>query len=160
MRESPKERSPWEGELDLLRQAGLLRTMPMVSGLPGRTVTVDGKRAINFSSNNYLGLAGHPHVISGAVEALREYGAGSTASRLIVGNLDIHRQLEACIAGWKGTEAALVFGSGYQANVGLLSSLVDEPDLIVSYELNHASIIDGCRLSKGKVAVYRHGDAN
>jgi 8-amino-7-oxononanoate synthase len=132
--------------------------MPAVSGLPGRLVNVNGIQAINFSSNNYLGLAGDPAVMDAAVEYTRRYGAGATASRHIVGNNEPHRELEAFIADWKGTEAALVFSSGYQANVGVLSCLMEEPDQIVSDELNHASIIDGCRLSKARVDVCPHLD--
>jgi 8-amino-7-oxononanoate synthase len=132
--------------------------MPVVCGIPGRLVNVNGIQAINFSSNNYLGLAGHPAVMDAAAEYTRGYGAGATASRLIVGNNEPHRELESFIADWKATEAALVFNSGYQANVGILSSLMTEPDQIVSDELNHASIIDGCRLSKAKVDVFPHLD--
>ncbi|MEW6529661.1 MAG: 8-amino-7-oxononanoate synthase [Thermodesulfobacteriota bacterium] len=148
----------WNKELDLLRDRDLYRSMPAVSGLPGRLVNVNGIQAINFSSNNYLGLAENPAVMDAAVEYTRRYGAGATASRLIVGNNEPHRELETFIAAWKGTEAALIFNSGYQANVGILSSLMEGPDQIVSDELNHASIIDGCRLSRAKVDVFPHLD--
>ncbi|MEW6114703.1 MAG: 8-amino-7-oxononanoate synthase [Thermodesulfobacteriota bacterium] len=148
----------WNKELDLLRDRDLYRSMPAVSGLPGRMVNVNGIQAINFSSNNYLGLAGSPAVMDAAMEYARRYGAGATASRLIVGNNEPHRELEAFIADWKNTEAALLFNSGYQANVGVLSCLMEEPDQIVSDELNHASIIDGCRLSRAKVDVFPHLD--
>jgi 7-keto-8-aminopelargonate synthetase-like enzyme len=124
--------------------------------MPGRIVTVNNTDVLNFSSNNYLCLAGHPDVIHAASDSAQHYGAGSTASRLIVGNNEIHRELESFIATWKGTEAALVFGSGYQANVGVLSALADRGDLIISDELNHASIIDGCRLSRAEVKIYPH----
>ena len=147
---------PWSHEIEELRERGLLRTMPLVNGMPGRIVTVNGRDVLNFSSNNYLGLAGHPDVIHAASDSAQHYGAGSTASRLIVGNTEIHRELESFIATWKGTEAALVFGSGYQANVGVLSALADRGDLIISDELNHASIIDGCRLSRAEVKIYPH----
>jgi 8-amino-7-oxononanoate synthase len=150
--------TPWTGELEELRRAELYRVMPSVEQMPGRTIAVNGKTAINFSSNNYLGLAGHPTVTQAFVDCVKRYGAGSTASRLIAGNTEPHRELESFIAGWKGTEAALVFGSGYQANVGILSSLACEGDLIISDELNHASIIDGCRLSKARVMIYPHLD--
>ena len=145
-------------EIDQLRNKDLHRVMPKISGLPGRMTVVDSIAAINFSSNNYLGLAGHPKVIQAAVEFTRDYGAGSTASRLIAGNTEPHRGLEYFIAQWKGTEAALVFGSGYQANVGILSSLMCEHDLILSDQLNHASIVDGSRLSRAAVKVYKHLD--
>lgn len=148
----------WRCEIEDIKRRGLYRTMPEMSGIPGRTGTVNGKQVLNFSSNNYLGLAGHPKVIQAVVDSALKYGAGSTASRLIAGNSDAHRELEAFIADWKGTEAALVFGSGYQANVGLLSSVVGNGDLIISDELNHASIIDGCRLSRAQVHVYPHLD--
>ncbi|HMK33873.1 MAG TPA: 8-amino-7-oxononanoate synthase [Desulfomonilaceae bacterium] len=151
---------PWNDELHDLRRRELYRTMPRITGLPGRLVTIDGCRVLNFSSNNYLGLAGHPDVVQALADSARVYGAGSTASRLIAGNTEIHRELERFIATWKGTEAAVLFGSGYQANVGVISSLMDKSDLIVSDELNHASIIDGCRLSRGQVIIYPHRDLN
>lgn len=148
----------WHMEIEELQSRGLLRVMPKMEGMPGRTGTVNGKQALNFSSNNYLGLAGHPAVIQAMVECTLQYGAGSTASRLIAGNGEAHRELEEFIAQWKGTEAALVFGSGYQANLGLLSTLTDAPDLIISDQLNHASIIDGCRLSLARAEIYPHLD--
>ena len=154
------EGSPWQLELEELRGRGLYREMPSISGLPGRLIAVEGRQVLNFSSNNYLGLAGHPAVIETGAEYIRRYGAGSTASRLIAGNHEAYRALESFIADWKGTEAALVFGSGYHANMGILSSLTDDRDLIISDELNHASIIDGCRLSRSSVKVYPHLDLN
>jgi 8-amino-7-oxononanoate synthase len=152
------DETPWTAELEKLRRAELYRVMPSVEQMPGRTIAINGRTAINFSSNNYLGLAGHPTVTKAFVDCVKRYGAGSTASRLIAGNTEPHRALESFIAGWKGTEAALVFGSGYQANVGILSALAGEGDLIISDELNHASIIDGCRLSKARVMIYQHLD--
>jgi 8-amino-7-oxononanoate synthase len=157
-RDSSSAASPWNADLEKLRERHLFREMPEVSGVPGRHIRVRGRTALNFCSNNYLGLAGHPSVISAAGEYASRYGGGSTASRLIAGNCEPHRQVESFIASWKGTEAALVFGSGYQANVGVLSSLMEKEDLIVSDELNHASIIDGCRLSRAAVAIYPHFD--
>lgn len=150
----------WREEIDELQKKDLYRVMPKIAGLPGRMTVVDRIAAINFSSNNYLGLAGHPKVIQAAVEYAIGYGAGSTASRLIAGNTEPHRGLEYYIAQWKGTEAAVAFGSGYQANVGVLSSLMCGPDLILSDQLNHASIIDGCRLSRATVKIYKHLDLN
>lgn len=158
MRAEQKLRSPWSMEIEELRSRGLFRAMPHMSGLPGRMGVVDDREVLNFSSNNYLGLAGHPRVIEALAQCAARYGAGSTASRLIAGNSEAHRELETFIADWKGTDAAMVFGSGYQANVGVLSSVVDESDLIVSDALNHASIIDGCRLSRAQVKVYPHLD--
>ncbi len=150
----------WAKELNDVKTRGLFRAMPSIAGPPGRKIFVDGREAINFSGNNYLGLAAHPEVIQGMVRYTELYGAGSTASRLIAGNTEAHRELESAIANWKGTEAAVLFGSGYQANVGILSSLVESSDLVISDELNHASIIDGCRLSRARVEIYPHLDMN
>jgi len=158
--DEPKPACPWSEELLQLSKSGLLRTMPVINGIPGPKVTVNGREVLNFSSNNYLGMAGHPAVVEAQGMTAARCGAGASASRLISGNSEAHRELEAFIADWKGTEAALVFGSGYQANVGVLSALAGREDLIVSDELNHASIIDGCRLSRAKVAVYPHLDLN
>lgn len=152
--------SPWTEEIDELRERGLFRTMPAVAGLPGRVVTVDGRPGLNFSSNNYLGLAGHPALVQAMTDTAASCGAGSTASRLISGTSEVYLELESFIAAWKATEAALVFGSGYQANVGILTALTDDRDLIVSDELNHASIVDGCRLSRARVIIYPHLDLN
>jgi len=150
----------WNSEIERLKRDDLYRVMPVVSGAPGRTIVVNGRHALNLSSNNYLGLAGHPRVVEALVEYTRKYGAGSTASRLMAGSNEPFRELESFIATWKQTEAALVFASGYQANVGILTSLVGHGDLIVSDELNHASIIDGCRLSRAAVQRYPHLDLN
>ncbi len=152
------DESPWTSELEELRRLELYRVMPPVGLMPGRTIMVHGRAAINFSSNNYLGLAGHTEIVQAFVDCVTHYGAGSTASRLIAGNTEPHRALETFIADWKGTDGALVFGSGYQANVGILSTLAGQGDLIISDELNHASIIDGCRLSKARVMIYPHLD--
>lgn len=152
--------SPWAKDLNDIKTRSLFRVMPSIAGPPGRKIFVDGREAINFSGNNYLGLAAHPEVIQGMVRYTELYGAGSTASRLIAGNTEAHRELESAIANWKGTEAAVLFGSGYQANVGILSSLVESSDLVISDEFNHASIIDGCRLSRARVEIYPHVDMN
>lgn len=157
---SSNSHSPWIEEIEEIKGRGLFRMMPAISGAPGRVITVDGRTALNFSSNNYLGLAGHPVLVQAMAETAALYGAGSTASRLIAGTSEAHRELESFIATWKGTEAALVFGSGYQANVGILTALTDSRDLIVSDELNHASIVDGCRLSRARVMIYPHLDLN
>jgi 8-amino-7-oxononanoate synthase len=146
-------------ELTRLEAAGLRRRMRPIDGPQSAEVVVDGRRAINFSSNNYLGLADQPLLLEAAAAAMREDGFGAGASRLIVGNLAPHRALEARIARWKNTEAALVFNSGYQANVGLVSALAGPDDVVFSDELNHASLIDGCRLSRARIVVYRHGDS-
>ncbi|HWP60188.1 MAG TPA: 8-amino-7-oxononanoate synthase [Candidatus Acidoferrales bacterium] len=145
-------------ELRALREAGLYRSLKRVQGEQGPTLMIEGRELLNFCSNNYLGLAGHPALCAAAKEAIDRYGCGSGASRLISGNLELHEQLEEKIAALKGTEAALVFNSGYQANTGLLSCLAGEGDTIFSDALNHASIIDGCRLTRARVVVYPHGD--
>jgi 8-amino-7-oxononanoate synthase len=145
-------------ELRALEENGLRRRMRPVDGRQAAEVVVDGRPAINFSSNNYLGLADHPVLIEAARRAMDASGFGAGASRLIVGSLEPHRALEARVAEWKGTEAALLFNSGYQANVGLVSALAGPEDVVFSDELNHASLIDGCRLSRARVVVYRHAD--
>src|SRR5688572_2223160 len=145
-------------ELEAIKRAGLHRQLRLVEGTQGPTLRVDGKEVINFSSNNYLGLADHPALRDAAKEAIDRYGCGAAASRLISGNMTLHEKLESSIAELKGTEAALVFNSGFQANTGILSTLVGEGDVILSGSLNHASIIDGCRQSRAKVIVYAHCD--
>jgi 8-amino-7-oxononanoate synthase len=151
---------PWLSELESLKKKNLYRVMPNVLGSPGRLVQIDDREALNFSSNNYLGLAGHPKIIQGMIQAARDYGVGATASRRIAGNCEAHRELESFIAQWKGVESSILFGSGYQANVGVLSCLMGPDDLIISDELNHASIIDGCKLSKSRVVIYPHSNLN
>jgi glycine C-acetyltransferase len=119
---------------------------------------VDGKEVINLASNNYLGLANHPKLKEAAIEAIRKYGAGSGAVRTITGTMDLHMKLERRIAAFKHTEACVVFQSGFTANAGTVSSILTPTDHIISDELNHASIIDGCRLSRAKIHVFRHRD--
>src|SRR5262247_3716841 len=145
-------------ELEALKEAGLYRSLRRIDGEQGPTLIVDGKEVLNFCSNNYLGLANHPALRAAAKEAIDRYGCGSGASRLISGNMTLHEELEDKIAELKGTEGALVFNSGFQANTGVIPVLVGKGDVILSDALNHASIIDGCRLSRAKVAVYRHCD--
>lgn len=147
-----------QDELENLKRASLYRRLRLIDGEQGPIVTVDGRKALNFCSNNYLGLANHPALCAAAKNAIDRYGCGSGASRLISGNMTLHEELERKIAELKGTEAALVFNSGFQANTGILSTLVGEGDVILSDSLNHASIIDGCRLSRAKVMVYAHCD--
>jgi 8-amino-7-oxononanoate synthase len=147
-----------EDELEDLKRASLYRRLRLIEGEQAPVVTVDGREALNFCSNNYLGLASHPALCAAAKEAIDRYGCGSGASRLISGNMTLHEELERKIAELKGTEAALVFNSGFQANTGILPTLVGEDDVILSDSLNHASIIDGCRLSRAKVVVYAHCD--
>jgi len=157
---SSNSHSPWHEEIEELQERGLFRTMTAVTGLPGRVININGWSSLNFSSNNYLGLAGHPDLVRAMTETAVACGAGATASRLISGTSEVHNELESFISTWKETEAALVFGSGYQANVGILTALTDGRDLIVSDELNHASIVDGCRLSRARVMIYPHLDLN
>ena len=147
-----------ETELQRLNEAGLYRRLRRVDGDQGPTLVLDGKEVINFSSNNYLGLANHPALREAAKDAIDRYGCGSGASRLISGNMTLHEELEAKLAELKGTEAALVFNSGFQANVGIISTLIGEGDAVFSDALNHASIIDGSRLSRAQVYVYGHAD--
>jgi 8-amino-7-oxononanoate synthase len=145
-------------ELERLRRAGLHRRLRPVDGPQDTWVTVDGKRALCLSSNNYLGLANHPAVHEAAAAAGRDFGYGAGASRLISGSMRIHHELEEALASFKGTEAAILFSSGYQANIGVISSLIGKDDEVFSDELNHASIIDGCRLSRARISVYPHCD--
>ncbi len=145
-------------ELEEVRSRNLYRRMKVVDGEQDATVRLDGREVLNLSSNNYLGLANHPALKEAAREALDRHGCGSGASRLISGNMTAHEELEARLARFKGTEAALVFNSGYQANVGIVATLAAKGDVVLSDALNHASIIDGCRLSRAAVSVYRHCD--
>ena len=143
-------------ELKNLRDKGLYRSLRRVEGDQGSMLFIDDREVINFSSNNYLGLANHPALRAAAKEAIDRYGCGSGASRLISGNMTLHEELEDKIAELKGTEGALVFNSGFQANTGVIPVLVGKGDVILSDALNHASIIDGCRLSRSEVVVYGH----
>jgi glycine C-acetyltransferase len=145
-------------ELQAIKQSSLYRRLRRVENDQGPTLMLDGREVVNFSSNNYLGIANHPALAEAAKEAIDRYGCGSGASRLISGNMTLHEELETKLATFKGTEAALVFNSGFQANTGILSTLAGEGDVIFSDALNHASIIDGCRLSRAKSIVYAHGD--
>jgi 8-amino-7-oxononanoate synthase len=149
-----------QAELESLRNKGLYRSLRCVEGDQAPTLLIDGREVINFSSNNYLGLASHPALREAAKVAIDRYGCGSGASRLISGNMTLHEELESKIAQLKGTEAALVFNSGFQANTGIIPVLVGEGDVILSDALNHASIIDGCRLARATIVVYGHCDLN
>jgi 8-amino-7-oxononanoate synthase len=145
-------------ELEEIRRQGLYRQLRHVEGEQGPTIILDGHEVLNLSSNNYLGLANHPALRAAAKEAIDRYACGSGASRLISGNMTPHLELEESIAKLKGAKAALVFNSGFQANVGLLSTLAGEGDVIFSDAMNHASIIDGCRLSRARTVIYPHCD--
>ena len=145
-------------ELAELERTGLRRWLPATSGGNGTMLTIAGKSAVNFCSNNYLGLADHPVLVEAAAAAMAEGGVGAGAARLVTGNLPLHRQLEADLALWTGTKTALLFNSGYHANIGVLGALAGPHDAIYSDAFNHASIIDGCRLSRAAVHVYPHAD--
>ena len=144
--------------LEELRERGLYRRLRLISGAQGPRVLLDGRSVLLLCSNNYLGLADHPRVRDAAAEAALRWGAGAGASRLISGNMAPHRQLEVRLAEFKGYESALLFGSGYLANLGAITALTRRGEVIFSDQLNHASIIDGCRLSRAETFVYRHGD--
>ena len=147
-------------EIRDLKKEGLYRELRTIQGEQDSSVVMDGKRVLMLSSNNYLGLANHPGLKKASIDAALCYGTGSGASRLISGNMGIHRTLEKELALFKGTDRALLFSSGYHANLGVISALAGEGDLILSDELNHASIIDGCRLSRAEVRVYKHANIN
>ena len=140
--------------LDELQELGLYRRMRMVSGPQGPRVVLDGKPVLLLCSNNYLGLADHPRVREAAADAAMRWGVGAGASRLVSGNMTMHRRLEERLAEFKGTEAALLFGSGYLANIGVVGALAGPGEVVFSDELNHASIIDGCRLARAETFVY------
>jgi glycine C-acetyltransferase/8-amino-7-oxononanoate synthase len=144
--------------LEELRDRGLYRRLRLISGPQGPRVTLDGRPVLLLCSNNYLGLADHPRVRGAAAEAAMRWGAGAGASRLISGNMQPHRSLEERLAAFKGYQSALLFGSGYLANTGTIAALAGEGEVVFSDELNHASIIDGCRLCRAEIFVYRHGD--
>ena len=148
----------FDEELKTLDKAGLYRRMVSLSSQSGPRATIDGRSVLLLASNDYLGLAAHPRMKARAQEAAANWGTGAGASRLISGNTILLDELEDCLARFKDTEAALVFNTGYMANVGLLQALAGHEDVIFSDELNHASIIDGCRLSRARVEVYPHRD--
>jgi len=141
-----------------LRESGLHRRMRLVESPQGPRVTLDGRRVLLLCSNDYLGLADRAEVRDAAAEAALRRGAGAGASRLISGNMSPHAELERRLAAFKGYEAALLFGSGYLANLGTIAALAGRSGVVFSDELNHASIVDGCRLARAETFVYRHGD--
>ena len=147
-----------EETLEALRDQGLYRRMRMVSGPQGPRVLLDGRPVLLLCSNNYLGLADHPRVREAAAEAAMRYGAGAGSSRLVSGTMRIHRRLEERLAEFKGSETALLFGSGYLANTGVVAALARPGEVVFSDALNHASIVDGCRLAGAETFVYEHGD--
>jgi glycine C-acetyltransferase len=145
-------------ELDQLRRQGLFRPLRVLGSAQDTEVIVDGKRVLNLSSNNYLGLTTHPRLKTAMIETTEKWGAGSGAVRTIAGTMTVHEDLERRLAEFKHTEASLVLQSGFTANLGVLQSLVKEGDVIISDELNHASIIDGIRLSKAERSIFKHRD--
>jgi glycine C-acetyltransferase len=145
-------------ELQQLKEQGLYRSLRRVEGAQGSTVVLDGREVLLFCSNNYLGLADHPRLKAAAIAAVEQYGVGSGAARLVSGNMGLHEALEARLAGFKGGEAALLFNNGYAANTGIISALVGRGDTVFSDRLNHASIVDGCLLSRAEFVRYPHND--
>jgi len=145
-------------ELLRLEGKGRYRRLRQVSSPQDAIIVIDGRELFNFSSNNYLGLANHPEVVEAFAGCARRYGVGAGASRLIGGHMDVHAELEEAVAGFKRAEACLTFSSGYLANLGILGTLGGSGTTIFSDELNHASLVDGCRLSRARIEVYRHAD--
>ncbi len=145
-------------ELAALKEQGLYNVIRTIGSAQGAWLTVDGRRVLNFCSNNYLGLADHPALKAAAHKAVDEFGVGPAAVRSIAGTLTLHLQLEERLARFKGAEATIAFQSGFNANVAVIPALVGKEDVIFSDELNHASIIDGCRLSGAKIVRYAHND--
>jgi 8-amino-7-oxononanoate synthase len=145
-------------KLKILEEQKLLRQLKDRESSQGPRIVFEGKEYVNFSSNDYLGLANHPYLIEKVKESLDVYGFGSGASRLLSGGSSLHKHLEDRIAQFKGTESSLVFNSGYAANTGVIPALADENTTLFSDEFNHASIIDGCRISTSKTLVYKHKD--
>jgi glycine C-acetyltransferase len=144
--------------LDELKEQGVYRKLAVLQGPSGPRSMINGKEVINLSSNNYLGLANNPRMKKAAIEATEKWGVGAGAVRTIIGNMSIHEELERKLAEFKHVEAVLVFQSGFTANAGAIPAVVDKGDIIISDELNHASIIDGCRLSRADVIRYKHSD--
>ena len=145
-------------EIDGLKEQGLYNRIRTIGSAQGAWLIVDGKNVLNFCSNNYLGLANHPKIVEASKEATKKYGVGPAAVRSIAGTMDLHIQLEQRLAKFKGAEDVITFQSGFTANLGTISALVGKEDGVFSDRLNHASIIDGCRLSGAKIVPYEHND--
>ncbi|MBI5847995.1 MAG: 8-amino-7-oxononanoate synthase [Nitrospirae bacterium] len=148
----------FEAEMEKLIGQKLQRQFIDRASAQGPVIAIGGKKLVNFSSNDYLGFAAHPDLVKAAAQAMLKYGFGAGASRLLAGGTVLHAKLEKTLSAWKRTESAVVFNSGYAANTGIIPAIADEGDLIFSDSLNHASIIEGCRLSRAKTIIYRHGD--
>ena len=154
------KRLDWiQEEINLLKESGLYNRIRTISSAQGPWLIVDGRRVLNFCSNDYLGLANHPEMVQRAKLYLDQYGVGPAAVRSIAGTLDLHLELEKRVAAFKGVEAAITFQSGYCANLATIPALVGKEDVIFSDELNHASIIDGSRLSGAAIVRFAHADA-
>jgi glycine C-acetyltransferase len=154
-----KSNTAWIAEeLDLLRESGLYTHIRTIDSPMGAWVTIDGRSVLNFCANNYLGLANHPRMREAAKEAIDQYGIGPGAVRTIAGTMTLHEKLEEKLAAFKGAEACITFQSGFSANIGAIPALVGRGDVIFSDALNHASIIDGCRLSRAEIVRYEHND--
>src|SRR5229473_6165053 len=147
-------------ELDALKQQGLYRQLRVLEGEQKPKTTFDHRQVVNLSSNNYLGLTTHPALREAALEATRTLGVGSGSVRTIAGTMDIHMELERRLAAFKKTEAVVVFQSGFAANAGTVAALLSPDDVVISDDLNHASIIDGCRLSRAAIKVFPHKDVD
>src|SRR5262252_4590186 len=145
-------------QLNQLKEKGTYFKLRVLDDEQTPECTFDGKKVINLASNNYLGLTTHPKLREAALEATRKYGVGSGAVRTIAGTMKLHMELEEKIARFKGVEACVVFQSGFTVNAGTVSAILGKDDFIISDELDHASIIDGARLSKAKIKVFRHKD--
>lgn len=145
-------------KVQALKDDGLYKTLVTLDGPNEPECVIDGKKVINLSANNYLGFANHPRLKKAAIAAIEQYGVGAGAVRPIVGNMKIHNDLEAALAKFKREEAVIVFQSGFNCNAGVIQAVTDKGDLIISDELNHASIIDGTRLSKADRAIFKHSD--
>jgi glycine C-acetyltransferase len=146
-------------ELETLKQQGLYRRLRILESEQAAHATFDHKSVVNLSSNNYLGLTTHPKLTQAALDAVRKYGAGSGSVRTIAGTMELHMELERRLAAFKNVEAVVVFQSGFTANAGTVSAILTKEDVVISDELNHASIIDGCRLSRAAIKVFPHKDA-
>jgi glycine C-acetyltransferase len=147
-------------ELEALKQQGLYRKLRVLEGKPESHTTYDHKSVVNLSSNNYLGLTTHPKLVAAALDAVQKYGVGSGAVRTISGTMEMHMELEQRLAKFKHVESVVVFQSGFAANAGTVAAVLTKDDVIISDELNHASIIDGCRLSKAPIKVFPHKDVD
>ncbi len=150
--------SAFHEELELLKKQGLYRSTRLVEGAQRSRVTLDGREVVMLCSNNYLGLADHPLLKEAAIRAVEKYGVSSGASRLVSGTMELHEELEDSIARFKGTDAALLFNSGYAANTGIIPALAGRGDTVFCDRLNHASIVDGCLLSRARLVRYPHND--